>query len=160
MPINITKKYDPKKWFFKKTCMTDYLHENGIGGDLSDLYGKSVEIVNVFENKAYLAHNHWIGVILIKDYSGDLTKGFEQFLVSVAAGESTALEKVKEKLIWELYNSGFSFGANKIEFDWEEILEKNKDSHRFEDIWYDEVCKPKKDMEQLESLVKNMRKGH
>ena len=144
MPINIIKRYDIKKWFFKKTYMSINLHENGIGGDLSNVYGKSVEIVDVFENKVYLAHNHWIGLILIKNESGDLTKGYEQFLVSVAAGESTALEKVKEKLIWELYNSGFDFGLNTIEFDWEEILEKNKESDRFEEIWYDEVYKPKK----------------
>lgn len=73
-----------------------------------------VVLERVFENRAYLAHNHWIGVVLITYPNGD----FDRFVVDTAAGKDTAIEKLQQSMLKELNEWDFDLTNNTIQMDY------------------------------------------
>jgi hypothetical protein len=83
----------------------DRIHDQ-MYGDHGHIRDTKITLEKIFENQAYLAHNHWIGVFRITyvNSAGDFwTAGdFDQFVVDTAAGKDTVVEKIQRAVLDEL----------------------------------------------------------
>jgi hypothetical protein len=66
-----------------------------------------ITLEKIFENQAYLAHNHWVGVFRITYVSdwkelGVRVGDFDQYVVDTAAGRDTVVEKIQRAVLDEL----------------------------------------------------------
>jgi hypothetical protein len=83
----------------------DRIHDQ-MHGDHGHIRDTKITLEKIFENQAYLAHNHWIGIFRITYVNsvGDFwTAGdFDQFVVDTAAGKDTVVEKIQRAVLDEL----------------------------------------------------------
>lgn len=107
----IVKSYDKRRWLLKERHMSNTIANEYLTGDLSDLEGSTITFEHHFENQIYLAHNHWLGILRITH-----PWGYNQYLVSVAAGKDTAFERIRERMLKELVDAGLNFEKNDVKF--------------------------------------------
>ena len=103
--MSYVRRYDPKKWVFKKTYMENNCHtEFPRIGDPSLLDPDNmVDIIEVFENDMPLALNQWIGLWRVTEIDGAYT----QYLTSVVANrKDRAVLKVREAIRKEIREEG------------------------------------------------------
>ena len=88
------------------TKMKGDRYQDQMHGNHSHIRDTKITLEKIFENQAYLAHNHWIGVFRITYVNsvGDFwTAGdFDQFVVDTAAGKDTVVEKIQRAVLDEL----------------------------------------------------------
>ena len=95
----------------KIVYLTGDRHHDQMYGDYGHIRDTVISLEKVFENQAYLAHNHWVGVCRItyvNDWEelGIRAGDFDQFVVDTAAGKDDAEEKMKRALLDDLEHSG------------------------------------------------------
>ena len=66
--------------------------------DGSDLASCDITLEHIFENRALLAHNHWVGVYRITYEDGD----YDQFVVHAGATAETAQRKIQYAVLADL----------------------------------------------------------
>jgi hypothetical protein len=81
--------------------------EGRYDSDFGHLRDVKITLTKIFENQAYLAHNHWVGVYRItyvNDWEelGVRAGDFDQYVVDVAAGKDTVVEKIQRAVLDEL----------------------------------------------------------
>jgi hypothetical protein len=95
----------PKIKYMSGDRYQDQLHcTKGGHGHIRDT---EITLEKIFENQAYLAHNHWIGVFRITyvvdwEELGVRAGDFDQFVVDTAAGKDTVVEKIQRAVLDEL----------------------------------------------------------
>lgn len=90
---------------------------------VSHLKDCKIKIVYYFENKAYLALNHWIGVMRISLSDGQ----WFQYLVSTAAGKDDCVQRLEESMVKTLVYYDFNFEQNKVyveKINLQEVIDK------------------------------------
>jgi hypothetical protein len=81
-----------------------------------------ITLEKVFENEAYLAINHWVGVFRItyvNDWEeiGVRAGDYDQYVVDTAAGKDDALEKLQRKVLDTLEENDIDPENNWIDLD-------------------------------------------
>lgn len=116
-PTFFGRKFLPNKVTYMKA---DRFHDQ-MHGNHSHIRDTKITLEKIFENQAYLAHNHWIGVFRITYVNdmGDFWKAgdFDQFVVDTAAGKDDVVEKIQRAVLDELEYCDIDVDLNWVDLE-------------------------------------------
>ena len=112
--MNNLKRYRQGWKFWKNKAFQGNIVDDRCRDLPEDITDAVVILERVFENNAYLAHNHWIGIVCIIYPNGD----FDRFVVDAAAGKDTALENLQQKMLQELEYWDIDLEKNNVVMDY------------------------------------------
>lgn len=129
--------FNPNAFFIwnRYSFLTSHSYCNSLH-DATIYNGASAQIVHYFKNAYPLAHNHWVGILRISKKDG----GFDQFFISVAADEDTALNNIQTLALEGLIRCGYlNNRTNKIDFLTDDLISHSYNNDRMSDFM-DNYC--------------------